>query len=200
MKRFFPFCAIFLMATALCSPRLCFAQEPATPAAVQAVFRAGDTVDIRLAGVPAEEISAFSATQSIDDGGMLNLAYIGKIKVSGLNSAQVQQMIETKLKEGKIFTNPTVTVTPQSGTRLVNVTGEVKSAGRLQYTADLTVMSAIGGAGGFTDFADKKHVKLVRSGTVQVIDTTKISKHPDQDVKVVPGDQIIVLQSGLFSW
>jgi len=171
MKRFFPFCAIFLMATALCSPRLCFAQEPATPAAVQAVFRAGDTVDIRLAGVPAEEISAFSATQSIDDGGMLNLAYIGKIKVSGLNSAQ-----------------------------LVNVTGEVKSAGRLQYTADLTVMSAIGGAGGFTDFADKKHVKLVRSGTVQVIDTTKISKHPDQDVKVVPGDQIIVLQSGLFSW
>ena len=188
MKRFFSYIALFLLATALISPRLSFAQ---------AVLRAGDIVDIRLMGVPTEEITAFSAAQAIDEEGMLNLAYIGKIKVAGLNNAQVQQMIETKLKDGKIYTNPTVTVSPQA--RLVNVTGEVKSAGRLNYTADLTLMSAIGGAGGFTDFADKKHVKLLRAGTVQVIDSTKISKDPSLDHKVVPGDQIIVPQSGIFS-
>ena len=191
MKRFFPFFVFFLIVMALCAPRLCFAQ---------AVLRAGDTVDIRLAGVPPEEITAFSSTQTIDDGGMLNIPHIGKIKVSGVDASQVQQMIETKLKEGKIFTNPTVTVTPQASTRLVNVSGEVKSPGRQTYTADLTVMTAISGAGGFNDFADKKHVKLVRGRKVQVLDSTKFSVKPELDIKVTPGDQIFVPQSGAFFW
>ena len=191
MKRFISFLALFLIVAAFLSPRLCFAQ---------AVLRSGDTVEIRLAGVPTEEIAAFSTTQVIDDGGMLNLSYIGKIKVHGMDCSEVQQMIESKLKEQKIYTNPTVTVMPQSNTRLVNVTGEVKTPGRQPYTADMTVMTAIGGSGGFTDFADKKHVKLTRNGKVQVIDATKITKDPSLDVKVIPGDQIFVLQSGIFSW
>ena len=185
MKRLF--FAFFL--TALLLPLPCFAQ---------AVLRAGDTVDIRLAQVPTEDIAAFGSVQVIDEGGMLNLPYIGKIKISGMDVSQAQQLIETKLKEGKIFTNPTVTLTPS--TRLVNVTGEVKSPGRQSYTADLTVMSAIGGAGGFNDFADKRHVKLVCSGKVQVIDTTKIANNPDLDIKVLPGDQIIIQQSGFLPW
>ncbi|MCX6967224.1 MAG: polysaccharide export protein [Verrucomicrobia bacterium] len=189
MKRFF--FAFFLIALAFISPRPCFAQ---------AVLRAGETVDIRLAQVPPEEIAAFGSTQAIDEGGMLNIPYIGKIKVAGLDISQVQQVIETKLKEGKIYTNPTVTVTPQANTRLVNVTGEVKTAGRLTYTADLTVMTAIGGAGGFNDFADKKHVKLTREGKVQVVDTTKFSKDPSLDIKVLPGDQIYVPQASAFFW
>ena len=131
---------------------------------------------------------------------MLNMSYIGRIKVIGLDCSQVQQIIESRLKEQKIYTHPTVTVTPQSTSRLVNVTGEVKTGGRLQYTADMTVMTAIGGAGGFNDFADKKHVKLTRDGKVQTIDTTKFAKDPAQDVKVLPGDQVFVPQAGLFSW
>ncbi len=191
MKRLFSYFAFFLIVTAFLAPRLCLAQ---------AVLRAGETVDIRLAQVPPEEIAAFSSTQTIDEGGMLNIPYIGKIKVTGLDISQVQQIIETKLKEGKFYTNPTITVTPQASTRLVNVTGEVKAPGRVVYTADLTVMTSIGGSGGFNDFADKKHVKLTRNGKVQVLDTTKFSKDPSLDVKVLPGDQIFVPQSGLFSW
>jgi len=191
MKRILPYLAFLLVIAAFFSPRLCFAQ---------AVLRAGDTLDIRLSGVPAEEVGLFSTTQAIDDGGMLNLSYIGKIKIIGMDCSAVQQMIESKLKEGKIYTNPIVTVTPQSGSRLVNVTGEVKSAGRLPYTADLTVMNSISGAGGFNDFADKKHVKLTRNGKVVSYDTTKFAKDPSLDVKVLPGDQIFVPQAGLFSW
>ncbi|MDD5348754.1 MAG: polysaccharide export protein [Chthoniobacteraceae bacterium] len=191
MKPLLSFCAALLLAFLLGGPA-CLAQ--------QATIRAGDTLDIRLSGVPPEEISAISATQTVDDGGMLNIAYIGKVKVTGLDASQAQQLIEGKLRSEKIFTNPTVTVTVQSNFRLVNVSGEVRSSGRLTYTADLTVMSSIAGAGGFTDFADKKHVKLVRGGKVQVVDTTKISKDPSVDIKVLPGDQIVVPQAGTFSW
>ena len=190
MKHALSFLAFFLIATALFSPRICLGQ---------ATLRAGDTVDIRLSGVPTEEIAAFSSQQTIDEGGMLNIPYIGKIKIAGMDTAQVQQMIETKLVEGKIYTNPTITVTPLTSSRLVNVTGEVKSAGRLQYTSDLTVMSSIAGAGGFSDFADKKHVKLVRNGKTQVFDTTKFSDKPELDVRVMPGDQIYVPQAGFFN-
>lgn len=168
--------------------------------AQQAVLRVGDTLEIRLSGVPTEEIGAFSAPQTIDDGGMFNLPYIGKIKVAGLDVAEAQRLIENKLQSEKIYTHPTVTLGIPSNTRLVNVTGEVKANGRVTYTNDMTIMSAIAGAGGFSDFADRKRVKLVRDGKMKVLDTTKFTAKPELDEKVLPGDQLYVPQSSGFFW
>ena len=186
MKRLFQILALFLIAAGLFSPRTSLAQ---------AVLRAGDTVDIRLGGVPAEETAALTATQTVDEGGMVNIPYIGKVKVSGLDSDRAQQIIESRLISGKIYTNPTITISVQTSTRFVNVTGEVKGSGRVPYTADLTVMSSIAAASGFNDFADRKRVKLTRNGKVQVLDTRKFAIDPSLDVKVLPGDQIFVPQS-----
>ena len=92
-----------------------------------------------------------------------------------------------------------MTLIVQGASRLVNVTGEVKSSGRVQYSPDLTVLSAIGAAGGFTDFADKKRVRLSRDGKVKIIDTTKASRDPSKDEKALPGDQInVVPATGFF--
>jgi polysaccharide export outer membrane protein len=191
MKPLLPYCAALFLSLLVSGP---------AGLAQQAVIRAGDSVDIRLAGIPGDEIAALSSTQMVDDEGMLNIGYIGKVKVSGIDTSEAQHLIESRLKNDKIFTSPVVTVTIQSGMRLVNVSGEVRSSGRLTYTADLTVMSAIAGAGGFNDFADKKHVKLTRGGKVQVINATKITENPALDIKVLPGDQIVVPQAGTFSW
>jgi len=189
MKRFFQCITLFWLLALLLAPGRCLAQ---------AVLRAGDTVEIRLSGVPAEEIASFSAPQTVDDSGMLNMPYIGKIKVAGLDADKAQQLIESKLKADKIYTNPTVTL-GLGNSRYVNVTGEVKSPGRIAYTADMTLMSAIAGASGFNDFADKKHVKLTRDGKVTEYDTRKFIKDPSLDVKVLPGDQVTVLQAGIFN-
>jgi len=187
MKRLFQILALLLIAAGcLLSPRTSLAQ---------AVLRAGDILDIRLGGVPPEEQAALSATQTVDDSGMVNIPYIGKVKVAGLDSDHAQQIIESRLVAGKIYTHPAITITVQTNTRFVNVAGEVKGSGRISYTADLTVMSSIAAAGGFTDFADRKRVKLTRNGKVQVLDTRKFSIDPSLDVKVVPGDQIFVPQS-----
>jgi len=189
MKRLLPLLALVLLAMALFTPQTCHAQ---------AVLRVGDTVEVRVGGVPTEEITACSGVQVIDDAGNLNIPYIGKIKVVGSDCAQAQQSIESKLVSEKIYTNPTITVTVQAVTRFVNVSGEVKAPGRVQYTADMTVMSAIAAASGFSDFADQKHVKLVRAGKVQVLNTTKFTRDPAQDIKVLPGDQLVVPQSSGF--
>jgi len=161
----------------------------------QAVLRSGDVIEIRLAGVPAEEIQAFSAQYTVDDGGSLNLPYIGTVKVGGLPPSQAQTVIESKLKSEEIYTRPNITIGMQTGQRFVNVGGSVRSPGRIPYTSDLTLMSVINAAGGFNDFADAKHVRLVHESKAQVLDTRKFRKDPALDPKVYPGDQIEVPQS-----
>ena len=168
-----------------CAPRL-FAQAPLRP---------GDTVEIRIAGVPAEEISAFSAQYPIDDAGMINLPYINEIKAAGLQPGALQTAIENKLKSDGIYTQPTVTVIPPVGARFVSVGGQVRSPGRVPYTPDLTLNGALNAAGGASDFAGDK-IRLTRSGKATVYSRKQLSRDPGADPKTQPGDQIEVLQGG----
>ena len=162
----------------------------------QAVLRPGDTLEIRLAGVPADEIGMFSAPYVVDEAGTLNLPYINQVQVGGLAPNVAQATIEKKLRDEGIYTHPTVTVIiAPGGSRFVTIGGAVRGPGRIPYSSDLTLMSTINAAGGFNDFADKKRVRLVHGGKVQVIDTRKISKDPALDPKISPGDQIEVSQS-----
>jgi protein involved in polysaccharide export with SLBB domain len=164
-------------------------------ARAQASVRNGDTIDIRLSGVPSEETATFNASYTVDDKGMINLPYINEIKVEGLLPNQIQDVIQNKLKEEKIYTKPTITVQTQSQARYVNVDGEVKSVQRVAFTADMTLMSAINACGGFSDYANQKKVTLTRGGSVTTYDCREIRKNPSSDPKVLPGDQIHVPQS-----
>lgn len=164
-------------------------------AIAQATLRVGDAVEVRLAGVPAEEMGQFSAPYTVDDAGAINLPYIGLIKVTGLAYNQAQALIENKLKEGKIYTHPSITITP--GARFINIGGEVKSPGRIPYTPDAKLLAVINAAGGFTDFADKRKVHLTRDNKIQIIDAKDIAKHPEKDIPIFPGDQIEVMKGWL---
>jgi protein involved in polysaccharide export with SLBB domain len=178
---------VFVFAALCLAPRL-FAQ---------AALRPGDTVEIRLAGVPAEEIAMFSAPYVVDESGMLNLPYINQVRVAGLQPNQAQAAVEKELRDEGIYTHPTVTILAAVNTRFVSIGGAVRAPGRVPYTPDLTLMSTINAAGGFNEFADKKRVRLIRGGKAEVIDTRKISRDPSLDPKISPGDQIEVGQSWL---
>ncbi|MEA3187227.1 MAG: polysaccharide biosynthesis/export protein VpsN [Chthoniobacter sp.] len=161
----------------------------------QAVLRPGDVVEIRLSGVPPEEVSQFSAPYTVDDSGLINLPYIGELKAGGLLPNQFQSSVEIKLKADGIYTHPTVTVQQaQTGQRFVSVGGSVRAPGRVLFTPDLTLMSAINAAGGLNDFA-KQTAFLTRQGKRVSFDLKKIRKDPSQDPKALPGDQIEVPQS-----
>ena len=113
---------------------------------------------------------------------------------------QAQSLIENKLKTEKIYTHPTVTINVPNASRFVNVGGQVRSPGRIVYSSDLTLMSAINSAGGPTDFADKKRVTLTRDGKTEKIDIRDFIAHPEKDRKILPGDQINVPQQGMFGF
>ena len=165
--------------------------------AQDALLRKGDSFDLKIGGVPSEEASKIAGSYTIDGEGCLNLAYIGKVNAAGLTPSAIQSKIEHAYSGEGIFTHPTVTLSIAPASRLVTVGGEVNSKGRIPYTSDMTVMSAIGAAGDFTIFANQGKVRLIRGNNVQEINCKKIRSNPSLDVKVLPGDNIQVPQTYL---
>jgi protein involved in polysaccharide export with SLBB domain len=160
-----------------------------------ATLRPGDTMDLKIGGVPSTEISSVSGQYTIDGEGNVNLPYIGRVKIAGLAPGAAQTMIESVYKARKIYTNPNIVITMQPQSRFVNVGGEVKLPQRVPFTPDLTVLSAINAAGGFSAFADERRIRLLRGQQVTIIDAKKIRTNPSRDVQLEPGDRVEVPQS-----
>ena len=124
----------------------------------------------------------------------MNLPYISTINVGGLAPSKAQTVIETKLKTDEIYTHPNITIGMQNAQRFVTVSVAVRNPGRIPYTSDLTLMSAINSAGGLNDYA-RQVAFLTREGKRTQYDLKKIKKDPSLDPKILPGDQIEVRQS-----
>ena len=70
-----------------------------------------------------------------------------------LTASAIQSTIERAYVAQGIFTHPTITLNIAPAARFVNVSGAVKSPGRVPYSADMTVLTAIVAAGDFNEFA-----------------------------------------------
>ena len=159
------------------------------------VLRAGDQLDVRVGGVPPEDITQISGPYPIDGQGFINLPHIGKIKAAGVTQAELQNAIENAYRTQQIYTNPSITVNVPVTARFVNVGGDVKLPRRVEYTPDLTLLGAITAAGGFTDYANQKQVNLMRDGKKIIVNVPEIRKNPSLDPILKPGDSIQVPQS-----
>jgi protein involved in polysaccharide export with SLBB domain len=167
----------------------------ASTALGQATLRIGDPLELRVGGVPAEEQAQMNNVYTVDANGSINLPYIGKVSAQGLTPSQLARSIEQTYREKKIYTNPNITILMQPTSRFVNVGGSVRAPTRVPFTEDMTLLTAINAAGGFNDFADQKHVRLLRGSQVTVYDVRKFRKDPSLDVKLQPGDKVEVPQS-----
>ena len=167
----------------------------ATASFAQATLRIGDPLDVKIGGVPFEEQQQVNNTYTVDANGSVNLPYINKIRAVGLTPAQLARSIEESYRSNKIFTNPNITIVMQPMARFVNVGGAVRQPMRVPFTEDMTLLAAINGAGGFNDFADQKHVRVLRGNDVKSYDVRQFRKDPSQDVKLQPGDRVEVPQS-----
>ena len=76
---------------------------------------------------------------------------------------------------------------------LVFVGGEVKREGPNPYLPGMTVLKAIQHAGGFTEFANRKKVRITREdGRQETINCDKAVKNPKFDKPIYPDDRIDV--------
>jgi polysaccharide export outer membrane protein len=158
-------------------------------------LRTGDLVEIRLGGVPPDETIQVNGIYTVDSVGNVNMPQIGSIRALGLTQQALQAAIEAKYRSAGVYTTPTISVSVPLEARFVNVGGEVRMPQRIPYTTDLTVLSAVNAAGGFTEYAAQTRMRLVRGGEAMKVDMKKIRRDPGSDIVLEPGDTIEVMRS-----
>jgi protein involved in polysaccharide export with SLBB domain len=178
-------CTLLVLILAVILPNLLRAETPA-------LLRVGDTIELRLSGAPSGD--NVDGSYTIHDDGTINLPNLGKVKIAGLSPAQVEELIQNRYVDAKIYNHPVVNVQQNSVPRFVNVLGEVHSPQRATYTADMTLMTVITACGGFTDFANKAKVDVKRGDTVTHYNCVTIEHAKAADPALQPGDIITVHQ------
>ena len=156
------------------------------------ILRPSDAIQLKIGGVPANDVKAVTGEYVIDGQGYINLPNLGRIKIAGLALSAAQTVIETGYRSHDIYTRPTITITMGTVHRWVNVGGAIKMPQKIAYKPDLTVLASIDAAGGFLSAADQERVRLVRADEVMIIDTKKIRANPSLDIPLEPGDHIEV--------
>lgn len=130
--------------------------------------------------------------------GMISVPLIDDVQAEGLTPQELKEVIARELEE--FVTAPDVTiVVRQMNSRYVSVVGEVTRDQRILLTREMRVLEAIVEVGGFTTFADKGDVRIVRRQR----DGSEVEYHfdynayikgraPGTNIVLRPGDTIIV--------
>jgi len=129
--------------------------------------------------------------------GKISLPLVGELKVAGLTAVEIKEAITERIKE--YVTEPNVTVIVlQVNYPLAFVIGEVNRPGPVPIRQDTTMLQLMSLVGGFSPFADKSHIHLLRREGGKEIrmrfnyGQVANGKHMEQNVIVKPGDVIVV--------
>jgi len=144
-----------------------------------------------VAGSPMQPQSGFEVDQS----GMLDFPYAGKLKVSGLTSSEIHTMLTTRLAH--YLRQPKLSVRLLAyRSKRVYVDGEVKLPG-VQAINDLpmTLTEAINRSGGMNPTADQSRITLSRAGKSYAINLPLLVQRGmnPSDILLKNGDVVRVL-------
>jgi polysaccharide export outer membrane protein len=118
--------------------------------------------------------------------GTIDFPYLGRVKVVGLSTRQIQDDLMRRLVDGKYFRTVTLTVTVRDyRSQSVTVNGEVREPGTVQLKSNATLSEAISQAGHFT----------ARAGAHVVIVRARAGRAPGEPGATNGDDQIVVLRS-----
>ena len=139
----------------------------------------------------------FMRDVSVRTDGKFTFPLLDDIQAAGYTPMEVKKEIETGLKE--FIEDPVVTVIVKNpGSRKFYILGEVANTGEYQLAKELTILQAFALAGGFTEWASKKEIILLRreAGKERIIRVNykNIIKGKDlnQNVPIKVDDTIIV--------
>jgi polysaccharide export outer membrane protein len=95
--------------------------------------------------------------------GKISFPLLDDIQAEGLRVMELKEILSRELAE--YITAPDVTVIVlEMNSQFVSIMGAVPGNTRIPLTRDLRVLEAIAQAGGFTTFADKNDIRIVRRG------------------------------------
>lgn len=132
----------------------------------------------------------------VDVNGNIEYPRIGTLHVEGLTKLQLADLIKNKINQkDTVLINPSVIIRFLS--YKVNVLGQVGHEGIVNVTGErLTILEAIGLAGGITDFGKKTDVKVIREidgkREIGTIDLSSKDLFTSPYYNLMQNDQVIV--------
>ena len=138
-----------------------------------------------------------SAEIPVRPDGKISLPLIGELPVSGKTAVELAKEISQKLTQ--YIANPAVNViVKEVNSAQVSVLGEVNTPGRYKINPRATALDAVAQAGGFTIYAKRDKVTLIRVGPsgeqkrMQLNVEEQIKGHKSDLFYVLPYDKIYV--------
>jgi len=177
-------------------------RTPAAPAPV-GTSGAATSADYHLLAGDKLRIEVYKDAQlsqslQIRPDGKVTLPLVGDVVAAGRTSVELRDAISESLKE--YISNPVVTVIVTETTpQLVYITGEVNKPGALPLAnGRMSILQALAMAGGFTDFANKKDIRVLRK-TGTAMQTLKFNYKEAigddshrEPLQLIAGDTVIV--------
>lgn len=167
---------------------------------------AGDKVSFQI----VEDREPQPRSLIVADSGELDVPYLGRVAAAGKTCKQLGEELKALLEKDYYY-RATVIIGLDQASRTIGrvyLWGQLRNQGAIEIPSgeNFTAGKAILRAGGFTDFANKKKVKVVRNtpdGQKQTVELNMQAILEDgkteQDITLRPDDYIIV-PARLVSW
>jgi protein involved in polysaccharide export with SLBB domain len=128
--------------------------------------------------------------------GSISVPLIGKVEVTGLTCARLEDLLVHKLQEGYLQ-KPSVTCSVlEYNSKKVFVFGEVNKPGNFRFVEEMSVVQAISEAGGLSERASADNTTLVRvvqGEKVKVrVPVEAIMAGEVENLPLLPGDILVI--------
>lgn len=136
---------------------------------------------------------------TVSSAGTITSPLVGEVKVVDLTTYEIARTLTVRLAKD-FFVNPQVLVVVKDYGGQVFVMGAVSKPGAYGYQEGLTALRACLLAGGFTEYASRRRVKITRvqdgKSRTFTFDLDKVSKGRAEDLALTRGDRIEVPRRG----
>jgi len=196
--RLFSLVALVAALASSCGPRAPeydYSKEP-NPRRSEFVIGVADALQINV-----WKNEHLSAAATVRPDGTITMPLIGDVQAAGKTPSQLKQEIQKRVAEFiKLDSSTTITVAVTAiNSYRFTVSGEVGQPGIHTSTAYVTVAEAIALAGGFTRFAKRDDIVLMRRNQAGAIRRIPIAysliangQYPEMNLTVLAGDSIFV--------
>lgn len=131
-------------------------QEKPPPPDASYRIAAGDLLNIRVWNQ-----EALTTQARVREDGRISLLFLDDVEAAGHSPAMLSQQIQTRLKD--YINHPVVTVALEQARPIkVTLVGEINRIGPLEIETGASLLQALAGAGGFTEYAHKDRVFVMR--------------------------------------
>lgn len=149
----------------------------------------GDILKIEVWKVP--EMSCLQCT--VQEDGKITMPLINELAIGEKTPDQIQQIVTEAA--AKYVKNPLITVTVlQVLSKRYYIDGMASRPGEYALTQPTTVFEALSRAGGVQEFANQKKIYVLRGDKRLPFNYKEVihGKHLEQNIKLEPGDHIVV--------